>query len=233
VEAEGVRYVLRKNESEAARQRHRLEDKLVKLEAKMAARNEKVKSKPRCQPEAGQRKLQEWAARHKLSGLVKLQLEGRTLVWERDPAAIEKSLELAGCYVVSSDVGKQNLSAQQVHDGYLNLQNVERDMRTIKTGLLEVRPIFLRDERRTRGHVLCCMLALKLSREMQQRLKTRFGTTDQDPHTLTLSDALAGLNSLCLLHYRIEEKTTVTKLPQPRANQRQILEALGVSLPSM
>jgi len=39
VEAEQVRYVLRKSEAEAARVRHRLEDKLTKLEAKMAARN--------------------------------------------------------------------------------------------------------------------------------------------------------------------------------------------------
>jgi transposase len=36
VEAEGVRYVLRKNEAEAARQRHRFEDKVRKLEGRMA-----------------------------------------------------------------------------------------------------------------------------------------------------------------------------------------------------
>jgi len=33
------------------------------------------------------------------------------------------------------------------------------------------------------------------------------------------------------LQYRVNEKTTVTKLPQPSANQKQILEALGVNLP--
>jgi hypothetical protein len=100
IEAEGVRYVLRKNEAEAARQRHRFDDKLLKLEARIAARNQKVKNSPRCQPEAGRRRLEAWAARPKLTGLVKLKLEDRTVVLERDPAAIEKSLELAGCYVV-------------------------------------------------------------------------------------------------------------------------------------
>jgi hypothetical protein len=70
--------------------------------------------------------------------LVQVKLEGRTLVLERDPVAIEKALQLAGCYVVTSDVNQQTMSAQQVHDGYLSLQKLERDFRTIKTGLLEV-----------------------------------------------------------------------------------------------
>jgi len=75
------------------------------------------------------------------------------------------------------------------------------------------------------------MLALKLSREMDRRLREKFGTTDSDPHALTLPDALAELSSLCLLHYRVNEKTTVTKLPQPSSNQKQNLEALSVNLP--
>jgi hypothetical protein len=58
------------------------------------------------------------------------------------------------------------------------------------------------------------------------------GTTDSNPHALTLSDALAALSSPYLLRYRVNEKTTVTKLPQPTANQKQILEALGVNLPN-
>src|SRR6266478_3194024 len=57
VEGEGVRYLLRKNEMEAARERHRMEDKLGKLERKIAARHEEVQKKPRCNVEAGQRKL--------------------------------------------------------------------------------------------------------------------------------------------------------------------------------
>jgi len=31
----------------------------------------------------------------------------------------------------------------------------------------------------------------------------------------------------------VNEKTTVTKLPQPDARQREILQAFGVSLPAM
>jgi len=226
-----VRYVLRRNTQQAAREGHRLEDKLAKLEARVAARNQAVKDHPRCRPEAGLRFLQVWAERHKLRDLVELKLEGRTLVLRRQEERIEKALELAGCYVVTTDVGKESLDTQQVHDSYVSLQKVERDFRALKTGLLEVRPVFVRKESRTRGHVFCCMLALKLSREMERRLQAKFGTTDGDPHTITLADALEALGGLRLLQYQVNEKTTVTKLPQPSDRQKSVLEALGVKLP--
>jgi hypothetical protein len=95
------------------------------------------------------------------------------------------------------------------------LQKVERDVRAMKTGLLEVRPVFVRKENRTRGHVFCCLLALKLSRELERRLPDAFGTTDQNRHATTLPDALASLSRLSLLVYKIDDKTTLTKLPQP------------------
>ena len=138
-----------------------------------------------------------------------------------------------GCYVVTTDVARDDLSSQQVHDRYVSLRKVERDFRTLKTGLLEVRPVWVRKQSRTRGHVFCCMLALKVAREMERRLRAALGTTDTQADALTLPDALLALTRLCLLHYRVDEKTMVTKLPQPDARQRQILQALGVTLPAM
>jgi transposase len=231
VEADGVRYLLRKNEAEAAREQHRLEDKLAKLEGKIERRNQQVQASERCQPEAGSRQLQPWIVRHKLTRLVELRLEGRALTLVKNEAATERAMELAGCYVVTSDVPKEQMSGPAVHDSYVGLQKVERDFRAMKTGLLEVRPVFVRKESRTRGHVLGCMLALKISREMERRLRAAFGTTDSNPHAITLPDALASLSRLCLLHYPIDADTTVTRLPRPDVRQKEILTALGVALP--
>jgi transposase len=231
VEADGVRYLLRKNQVEAAREQHRLEDKLAKLASKIERRNQQVQASPRCQPEAGTRQLQPWLVRHKLTGLVELRLQQGVLTLIRNEGAIGRALELAGCYVVTSDVPKEQINGQAVHDSYVGLQKVERDFRTLKTGLLEVRPVFVRKESRTRGHVLSCMLALKISRELERRLKLAFGTTDSHPHATTLPDALAALSRLCLLHYPIDANTTVTRLPKPDARQKEILAALAVALP--
>jgi len=228
---EGLRYVLRRNAAVAGRERQRLEDKLRKLSRRVAARNEKVESSPRCIPQAGLRALSAWAARHKLKGLIVLRLEDRRVLWERCEGAIERSLELAGCYVVVSDLPGERMSARELHDGYVGLQKVERDFRQIKTGLLEVRPVFVRKQSRTRGHVFSCLLALKLSRKMERRLKAAFGTTDENPRAVTLPDALAALSRLCLLNHQVDENTTVTRLPQPDERQQAILAALGVRLP--
>ena len=232
VEQDDRRYLLRRNPDQAARERHRLTDKLARLQSKVTARNQRVQAAPRALPQAGLDQLKAWLVRHKLTGLVELRLDGRQLVSQTQEAAIEQTLELAGCYVVVTDVPAALLGAQQVHDSYLSLQKVERDFRALKTGLLQVRPVFVRKESRTRGHVLCCMLALKLSRELELRLKAAFGTTDTNPHAITLPDALQVLGRMCLLNYQVDENTVLTRLPQPTARQQEILAALRVALPT-
>ena len=155
VEADGVRYVLRLNESEAKRQRQRLEDKLAKLGGEARPTQPEshglfpLRARGRTAP------AQALAGASQATELVELRLQGRTLVVERQQAAIEQALELAGCYVVVTDVASERMSGQRVHDHYVSLQRVERDFRQLKTGLLEVRPIFVRKQSRTRGHVLC------------------------------------------------------------------------------
>ena len=68
VEADGHRYVLRKNEAEARRLIHRLEDKLSQLQIAVENRNEKVRQSLRCQPQAGLHRVQHWIDRYRLSG---------------------------------------------------------------------------------------------------------------------------------------------------------------------
>ena len=234
VEHEQLRYVLRKNEAEATRIQRRMTDKLEKLEVRIQSRNQKVQQQPLCKPEAGLHQIQLWVQRHKIEELIQLRLEGGQIVLERRQQAIARHLELAGCYVITTDVAGADMSSQQVHDSYMALQRVERDFRAMKTGVLEVRPIFVQKASRTRGHVFCCMLALKLAREMEQRLRAAFGTTGNNPYAVTLPDALAALSRLCLLNYPASKSgEVVTKLPHPNDAQRKILQALNVSLPRL
>ena len=114
------------------------------------------------------------------------------------------------------------MSAQQVPDSHVSLQKVKRDFRTLKTGLLEVRPVWVGKESRTRGHVFCCLLALQVSREMERRLRAAFGTTETRADAITLPDALLALTRLCLLHYAVDEKTTLTKLPNRTLVSRKL-----------
>jgi transposase len=129
VECDGARFILRKNPEEARKIQHRLEDKLTKLRGEIEQRNERVAGSARSKPEAGVKKLQQWLTRHKIAGLVALQLEGRKIVASVNPQERLRALELAGCYVIVTNVVEDKLSTQQVHDSYMALQKVERDFR--------------------------------------------------------------------------------------------------------
>jgi transposase len=231
VQADGKRYLLRKNAAEARKAQHRLDDKLATLRTLVAARNAKVAAAPRCQPEAGLRGLQAWVQRHKLRAVGSLTLEERQITLTIDAVAHEQTLQLAGCDVLETDVPAEILDTQTAHERYKDLAQVEQDIRLLKTGWLEVRPIFVRKDTRTRGHVFVCMLALKLSREVQRRLAATCGSTEDAPHGVTLQDALDALHRLCLLTYPLDNTHSITRLPRPDAQQARILQALQVSLP--
>jgi transposase len=126
-------------------------------------------------------------------------------------------------------VPAEHLSTQEVHDRYQDLQDVERNFRRLKTAFLEVRPIFVRKEQRTRGHVFIAMLALKVLRLMESRLNAAFATTDTNPQAETPESALAALSRLCLQHYTVGDQQIVG-LPRADARQQRILDALGVTL---
>lgn len=190
VEVETKRYILRCNPQTQARERARRADQWARVQAKLTARNQLVEQKPRSDPQSSLRQAQALLTRYRLQGWVKVALAGRKVVWTEDRVARQQQAELDGCYVLESDLPKAAADTQQVHDRYLDLTRVERDFRTLKTGLLQLRPIFLRKEGRTRGHALVCLLALKLARELDRRLA---------PLGLTVEDGLERLKAVRLV----------------------------------
>ena len=217
VELAGKRYVLRCNPQTQARERARRADQWARVQAKIRARNLQVEQKPRCEPNSSLKQAQALLSQYRLHGWVKVELAGRQVVWTEDRAARQKQAQLDGCYVIESDLPKAVASTQQVHDRYLDLTQVERDFRTLKTGLLELRPIFLRKEGRTRGHALVCLLALKLARELDRRLA---------PLGLTVQDGLERLKAVRLVRLGGSEMD-LWRLPASYpAAQTEVLEAL-------
>jgi len=225
----GKRLVLRRDPATHRKERHRRDDKLQRLAKRVAERNAFVAQSTRAKPEAGLRQLKQWARQHKLSAFVELTLNHREIELQIDEQAKQEAALLDGCYCIESDVPEEHLSTQDVHDRYKSLQEVERNFRRLKTAFLEVRPIFVRKEQRTRGHVFVAMLALKVLRLMEQRLGCAFGTTETNPEAETADSALAALSRLCLEHYTIGEQQ-ITGLPRPDSRQQHILDALHVKL---
>jgi len=122
------------------------------------------------------------------------------------------------------------MDAETVDERYRDLQKVERGFKTMKTDFLEVRPIFLRNAKRTIAHVFVAMLALKITRLFHALLHKAFGTTDDDPNAMTHEDALQSLARLTYLIYEVKG-TRYARLIQPDDAQRALLDALGIHFP--
>ena len=149
-----VRLVRRRREAVRRKAPRRRTDKLGTLHALITARNAFVRPAKRAQPAAGRRALQTWVTRHQLAGGVPWSWQAGDIIVTGDEAAQTEATRFAGCDVLETDVPQTVLDAQAVHDRYRDLHEVAHDFRTRKTGLLEVRPIFVRQAPRPRAPVV-------------------------------------------------------------------------------
>ena len=230
VEYGDLRLVLRRNEAVAGKRAMRRRQKLHKLQRLVKERNAFVEGSRRAKPEAGLRKLAAWAKRNKLTSFVTISLEEKWLNVVVDDGKKAEAALLDGCYVLETDVSGEKMNAVTVDQRYRDLQKVERDFRTMKTSLLEMRPIFVRKKNRTIGHVFAAVLALKLSREFDTCLKHAFGTTEDGNMSVTIKDALLSLSRLCFQRHENAGQEFL-KLPSPDQKQEALFNALNVHPP--
>jgi len=218
-----LRLVLRRNEKVRRKEQARRDDKIQKLRELIEERNAFVSTSKRADPEAGLRRMSFWSKRHKISSFITLSVEGDRIMLVVDEQAKADVGLLDGCYVLETDVAQEKMEAKAIDERYRSLQQVERSFRTLKTGLLEIRPLFARKAGRTQGHALVSMMALKVVREMERLLKS--STLGTSP-----SDALASLGRWCFQRYEMGGPSFL-RLQKPDQRQVSILEALGIRAP--
>jgi hypothetical protein len=190
VELEGKRLLLRCNPATRAREQARRADQWRCVQERITAPNQARARNPRLKGEASLRQAQTLVKKYRLGGWGTVALEGRQLVWREDATARAAAAQLDGCYAVETDLPVRAATTAQVHERYLDLTRLERDFRTLKTGWLEIRPVFVRKATRTRGHAVVSLLALKLARELDRRVA---------PLGLTITDAIERLGGVRLV----------------------------------
>ncbi|MBN2372511.1 hypothetical protein JXL19_01815 [bacterium] len=138
--------------------------------------------------------------------------------------ADEKVLEsqLDGCYVIKSDLAAKSASAQTIHNRYKDLSEVEYALRTMKTTLLEMRGIFVREAERTRAHVFIIMLAYMLAYQLRRLWY------DVE---LTVEEGIAELASICSIEVVSAGQVSYQTIPEPRQLGKILLSKTGVTLP--
>jgi hypothetical protein len=220
---ERVRYVLRRNPMQAERVAARRADQLAAWTRQVLAAERYLAAHPRAGVDTQIRRLTARAVQLKLDAWVRVEVQGRSLRPVLDEAARAEQAKLDGCYVLKTDLTAAQASAATVDARYRDLAQVEWAFRTCKTAFLEIRPVYVRREARTRGHALVVMLSYLLARRLAECWR------DID---LTVEEGLQQLAQLCVTTVEMPQGVRLHEIPQPRENLAELLAAAGVTLPS-
>jgi len=219
----GVRYVLRRNPQRAKEMADSRADKFNSVLQALEQQNQYLREHARAKPEVALRKLQARANKLRITPWITLLQSGRTLSLTQDAQALAELAHLDGCYVLKTDLPAECASKEIVHARYKDLAQVEWAFRSAKTAHLEMRPIFVRREARTRGHALVVMLAYRLIQELAARWSHL---------NLTVQEGIAQLAGLCLVEVTVNDQVPFSKVPEPSAEVQTLLDSARVSLPS-
>jgi Transposase DDE domain len=219
---EGVRYVLRRNPVRAQEVRDKRQAKLGTLQALVAKHNHYLTEHPRADASGALQKLVVRATTLRLADWVELTLEGRAITLTVNASAQQEAAKLDGCYVLKTDLTPSQAPKEIVHDRYKDLASVEQAFRSCKTVHLEVRPIFLRLEARTRAHALVVMLAYQI---------IRYLASCWNAFDVTVEEGLHALTTLCLVEVAPHNAPSYHCIPTPRAAIAQLLYSADIKLP--
>ncbi len=150
--------------------------------------------------------------------------EDRHIKIEVDEEHLAEVAELDGCYALKTDLPVETASAETVHERYKDLSMVERAFRTMKTGLLEVRPVYVRRADHTRAHVLVVMLAYLIVQDLERAWSGL---------NLTVEEGLDHLKQLCAVEVGKKGGASALRVPKPGHLSSKLLSALKVKLPSV
>jgi len=142
----GVRYIVCFNPQEKEHDRKMREQAVAKLRQKL---------------EAG--RLKELIGNSAYRRYLKLDGEGAYI----NSKVLKQEARYDGKYILRTN---SSLSPEEVAQAYKSLWQVERAFRELKSGL-DLRPIYHWTQRRIRGHVMVCFLALVLEMALRSKIK--------------------------------------------------------------
>jgi DDE family transposase len=220
----GIRYVLRRNPVRAEELRATRQAKLATLQAQVAKQNQYLTDHPRANVQGALQKLVAKADKLRIADWVELTLAERTITLTVNASAQQEAAKLDGCYVLKTDLTPSQAPQEMIHDRYKDLASVEHAFRTCKTAHLEVRPIFLRREARTRAHALVVMLAYQI---------IRYLASCWSAFDVTVEEGLHALTTLCLVEVAPKNAPRYHCLPTPRDAIARLLHSADITLPKV
>lgn len=218
---DGIRYIFRRNPVRAEQIENTRQDKILKVKSIIDAKNVYLSEHARAKTSVAQKNITVIIEKFNLQKLLSVEVDGRVLSLAVDEIWRMLDSRLDGCYVIKTDLPNEKATKEEIHSRYKDLAKVERAFRTFKSGHLEIRPAFVRTEKSTRGHVFVVMLAYLLESELDQCWK-RFN--------LTVAEGIDELGTIRGVEFEYNGGRC-QKIPAATGTVKQLLEAVGVTLP--
>ena len=204
----GIRYVLRRNPERVRQVRANRHDRLQKIKEYAVTQTDYLGASSKRSVDVALRLVIAKIERYNLGKIVDAKNDGRSIEITINNHALSQAEMLDGCYVIKSDLPANIITAAQIHDRYKDLSKVEQAFRTMKTGLLEIRPLFLRRADHTRGHVFMVMLSYLLTKEIEKSIANL---------EMTTSELMHDLDRICLQYQWLAEDVRISRAsPSPR-----------------
>jgi transposase len=217
----GIRYILRRNPIRVEEIEQTRQEKIDKIKKLIETKNKYLAEHQKAKESIALRDIKKNLANLKLSKFVAVESKNRILSIRTDEDKKQEISLLDGCYVIKTDLEKKDASSETVHRRYKDLALVEQGFHAMKTGILETRPIFVRKESRTRGHVFVVSLAYRVVLELQNLW------ADMD---ITVQEGIDELTGIDCREIKIGE-ITLNQIPQPRRLGKKLLKKAKVILP--
>jgi len=219
-----IRYILRRNPCRAEEMEISRDNKRESVAAFVKAQNLYLADHPRAEPSVALRNVSEKIKKLKLDSWLHVEGTDRTLKLIESVEALKKQSRFDGCYVLKTNVSAEKADTKCVHDRYKDLAMVEHAFRTCKTDFLEVRPVYVRNEKNSRGHVFVVMLAYMIVHYLRQAWR------DLD---ITPEEGIKQLATLCETKITVNGKGGCVKIPEPRKELKQLLAPLNIAMPTI
>lgn len=221
IKYEDIRYILRRNPVRAKEQKETRDSKIRKVKEFVDDRNQYLMDHPRAQPPVAKKNVNALIEKLKIPNFLNVRYRGKTVFLEQDDAVLDQECLLDGCYVIKSDISRDHMDKETIHQRYKDLAYVETAFRDMKTNLLNMRPINVRKADRTRAHVFIVMLSYMISKYLREEWKN---------FDVTVDEGVNELSTICCIETSIGA-VKYNQIPQPRKTAEELISSLEIKLP--
>lgn len=218
------RYIMRRNPVQAEKTSAKRSELISAIKKVTIFQNSYLVEHPKASLGIAQKKVADKIDKFKFGKFVSIEAneETRQLTLIVDEERMLEASKMDGCYAMKTNVEKSVLSKEEVQKKYKGLSLVEDAFRCSKTELLEMRPIHVRLEKRTRGHVFVVMLSYLIIKELERSWKTL---------EMTVEEGINLLKCYQTMDLSVKGKPMTHSVPNPNKSTNALFDLLDIPVP--